>query len=191
MNRTWQIIRIWWNYKYSDKPDQNLLIRTIYWWFWVRIDWFIHQPKHILADQQFVVNCPHRHGILIISYTSKFCKFFLTQPFLSIFNVLCGNILWFYTRFGKFTQSLLARLQIIPRLTEVSIESIPLPIRVNCNHVCSQLYYIKCITHKNSIDDIKRSLINYLLIQIWSLYFPLFIYLSFNLIFFHIVYPIS
>ena len=50
----------------------------------------------------------NRHGILLISYTSKFCNFCFTQPFLSICNVICGNIVKFYTIFGKFSQALLA-----------------------------------------------------------------------------------
>ena len=32
------------------------------------------------------------------------------------FNVICGNILKFYTKFGKFTQALLVRLHIVPCL---------------------------------------------------------------------------
>ena len=54
-----------------------------------------------------------RHGILLIIDTSKFCKFCFTQPFFSIFNVKCGNILKFYTKYRRFAQALLARLSII------------------------------------------------------------------------------
>ena len=61
-----------------------------------------------------------RHGILFIIYTSKICKICFTQPFLSIFNVKCGNILKNYTKYQKFTQALLAHLRIIPCLSRVN-----------------------------------------------------------------------
>ena len=57
-----------------------------------------------------------RHGILLFTYTSKFGEFCFTQPFLSIFNVKCGNISKSYTKYKKFTQALLAGLRIIPCL---------------------------------------------------------------------------
>ena len=69
-------------------------------------------------------NNPGRHGILLITYTSKFCRFCFTQPFLSIFNVKCGNISKFYTKYRKFTQALLARLRIIPCLIKGTFGSV-------------------------------------------------------------------
>ena len=53
---------------------------------------------------------------MLFTYTSRFCKFCFTQPFLSIFNVTCGNFFKCYTKYQKFTQALLARLSIIPCL---------------------------------------------------------------------------
>ena len=78
--------------------------------------WFIHHlthPTHTLTFRTL----PSRHGILLFIYTSKFCKLCFTQAFLSIFNVKCGNISKFYTKYKKCTQALLAGLSIIPCLT--------------------------------------------------------------------------
>ena len=59
---------------------------------------------------RLVVQLNPRHRILLISYISKFSKFYFTQPFLSIFNIICRNIIKVYTRFGKFTQALLTHI---------------------------------------------------------------------------------
>ena len=86
-----------------------------------------------------------RHGILIIIYTSKFCKFCHTQPFLTILNVNCGNILKFHTKCIKFTQALLACLCIIPCLGVMWCDVLcDVLFNVSCNVSCDMLCDVPC-----------------------------------------------
>ena len=77
--------------------------------------WSYHTSPFGVTIESIVTHS--RHGILLISYTSKFCKFCFTQPFLSIFIEKCGNI-YLYTKYRKFKQALLACLRIITYLTQ-------------------------------------------------------------------------